>query len=244
MRHYFPMITLRFSPTWFEGIDIYFDILGVIVTFLLGIYSYKFYKFSNNYRYKFFGLSFICFSGSFLAKIATNIVIYNHVVVRETLSNAVMTQNLIQQSNFFFHLGFDIHRFLMLLGLIGIYWLVSKGKQKEHLWIMVFMALIISVFSFSSYFIFHLTAAFLLLFIVKHYHCICTKKSVKKKNMIAHMNFGAFLALFISQIVFIFVWLFKPLYAIAETIQFLGFLLLFINLSLLVFGHGKKKNKN
>ncbi len=109
------MITLRFSPEWFYGIDSIFEILAVIITFFIGVYSYKLYRFSGNYRYKYLSLSFLAFTLSFLAKIATNFVIYFHKEVKETLGDMIVKTNLVQQSNIFLQKDKEKERVISLL---------------------------------------------------------------------------------------------------------------------------------
>ena len=241
------MINLVFSPSWFYGFDIVFEILGVIVTLLIAFYSIRLYKFSGkeNRGYLHLGLVFLAFAGSFLAKVATNFVLYYHETVMGTIGEVVIKYNLVHKSNFFLQAGYDLHRFLMLLGLLGMYWLISKSQEKEHLPIFSYFIFVIALFSFNTYYVFHLTAAVLLIYIAKHYYNICFCPSNKNKRMIhAHLNFMAFFLMLLSQVSFIFVWANKAIYVIAETLQLAGFIIFLLNIILLVFGHGKKKNKN
>lgn len=236
------MINLVFSPVWFHGYDIIFEILAVLATFFIGIYSYKLYRFSKNYRHQFLALSFWALSLSFLAKIATNFVLYYQRTVKATMGETLVKYNLLEKSDIFFQAGYDIHRFLMFMGLLGIYWLVSKSKDSDHKWIMMFLLFIITIFSFGMYFVFHITAALLLLFITKEYYKLCFRKSKKAVSKHAHLNFVAFVTLLISQIIFIFVWLDLTLYVVAEIMQLIGFIIFLINIIMLVFGYGKKKD--
>lgn len=235
------MISLVFSPQWFYGIDIIFEILAVIVTLIISLYSFKLYKFSHQRSHKYFSVFFMTFAVSFLAKIATNFVLYYQNSVKTVLEPVIIKYNLLSKSMFFFQAGYDIHRFLMLIGLLGIYWLVSKSKDNEHRWLFAFLLLVITMFSFEAYFVFHFTAAVLLGFIVKHFKDICDRVS-KKTIVHAQLNLLAFSLLLLSQVVFIFTWLNTGIYVVAEVVQLAGFATFLINMLLLVFGHGKKKN--
>jgi hypothetical protein len=229
------MITLVFSPQWFNGIDILFESLAVIVTLLIGLTAWRYFRFSGFDRYRYMALSFWALSVSFLAKIATNFVMYYKETVKSSIGPALIKYNLVQKSNFFFQAGYDIHRFLMLLSFLGIYWLVSKSHDQEHKWIMIMMLFIITLFSFNTYFVFHITAALLLFFITLRYRVQSKKKHLNH----AYLNFSAFIILLISQIIFAFVLLNSVLYVIAEVMQLLGFIIFLINIITLVFGHGK-----
>jgi len=237
------MITVAFSPNWFSGYDIIFEFLAVLVTLLIGLHSYRIYKFSKDYTYRFLSLSFLAIAASFLAKIATNFVIYYQNAMKTTFSEIIIKHDLLTKSNLFLQAGYDVHRFLMLLGLFGIYWLVSKSRDFEHRWLFAYFILIVALFSFSTYIVFHITAAVILLFIVKHYHARCFDKK-KKAPIGTHLNFLAFSLLLMSQVVFTFVFLNKAIYAIAETLQLAGFIIFLINLWHLVFRHGKKTHKD
>lgn len=242
------MLQLVFSPKWFFGYDIIFEILGVIATLMIAIYSFKLYKFSGKelHNYKYLGLSFLALAVSFLAKIATNFVLYYHRTVKDTLGDIIIKHNLIEKSNIFFQMGYDVHRFLMLLAFFGIYWLISRSDDHEHQWLFAYMIFIIALFSFNVYYVFHLTAAVLLLFIAKHYYNICFCKDAKKKNLKrAHMNFAAFFMLLLSQLSFIFVFANPAIYVVAEVLQLAGFVTFLINMIPLVLTtNGQKKNKN
>lgn len=235
------MITLIFSPQWFYGYDIIFEALAVIVTLIIGLYSLKIYRFSKERVYKYFGLSFLAFSISFIGKIAMNFALYNPNVIKSTMQARELTQQLLAKSNLIFHAGYDVHRFLFLIALLGIYWIISKSRDNEHRGLFIYLLLAISLFSFNTYYVFHLTAAIMLLFITKHFRSICRRKGAP---MNAHLNFLAFALLLLSQIVFIFVFLNKAIYVVAEIVQLLGFIAFLINILLLVFKHDKKKDKD
>lgn len=237
------MITLVFSPKWFFGYDIIFEVLAVIVTLIIGIYSLKIYSFSKLRTYKYFGLSFLTFGASFLAKIAMNFALYNPIVVKETIQHAAFSHQILHKSNLILQAGYDIHRFLFLFALLGIYWIVSKSEDLEHRGLLTYFIFITALFSFSTYYIFHLTAAVFILYISKYFYEICFRKK-KKTSLNAHFNFLAFALLFLSQVVFIFVFLNNAIYVIAEFVQLAGFIIFLINILSLVFNNGKKKNKN
>ena len=235
------MITLIFSPKWFYGYDIIFESLAVIVTLIIGLYSLKIHRFSKLRTYKYFGLSFLAFSAAFIGKIAMNFALYNPVAVKTTIANINITQRLLERSNLVLQAGYDVHRFLFLLGLLGVYWIISKSRDNEHRWLFLYMLLIITLFSFNTYYVFHLTASIMLLFITKHFKGVCDRKGSSRN---ARLNFLAFSLLLISQLVFIFIFLNKAIYVVAEVVQLMGFIVFLINILLLVLVHGEKKDKN
>ncbi|MBD3209036.1 hypothetical protein GF367_01285 [Candidatus Woesearchaeota archaeon] len=237
------MITLVFSPRWFYGYDIIFEALAVIVTLIIGLYSLRIYRFSRERTYKYFGLSFLSFAAAFIGKIAMNFALYNPSAVKSTLQQAqpAVTQKLLEKSNLVLQAGYDAHRFLFLLALLGIYWIVSKSDDLEHRWFFVYLIALASLFSFNAYFIFHITATIMLLFILKHFHAFCFKR---KAPMTTHLNFLAFSLLFLSQLVFIFVFLNNAIYVVAEVVQLLGFIVFLVSILSLVFRHGKKTHKD
>ena len=235
------MLTFVFSPQWFYGYDIIFELLGILVTGLIGLYSLKLFRFSKERAYKYFGLSFLAFAVSFAAKIATNFVLYYQHTVKTTLQEVIVKHNLLQKSNILLQAGYDVHRFLLLLGLLGIYWIVSKSAENEHRWLFLYMLFVIALFSFNTYYVFHLTAAFLLLFITKHLHRVAMRRKAPRT---AKLNVLAFALLLLSQLVFVFVWANKAIYVVAELVQLAGFVVFLISILNLVFPHGKKKNQN
>lgn len=237
------MLSLVFSPKWFYGVDIIFEILGIIVALLIAFYSFRIYRFSGkeNTNHIYLGLSFLAIAASFAAKVMTNFVLYYQTTVKQEFGTVIVKYHLLEKSNLFFQVGYDLHRFLMLLGLFGVYWLVSKSRDVEHQFLFAYLFFIIAIFSFQSFVVFHVTAAVILFMIVKHYLALCKGKSWSRGGRNARINLAAFMLIALSQVVFIFTVFNTLSYVIGEVLQFAGLVLFLVNIILvLVLTHGRK----
>jgi hypothetical protein len=216
------MIRFIFSPRWFYGIDSSFEVASIFVTLLIAIASYRFYKFSKEVRYKYFAWSLLAIAISFAAKILTNINVYYSVLEHRTIGFLQITFTTIRYSDIFEIAGFTTYRFLTLLGFLGLFSLLQKNVDKRQFILLSYCFFIISVFSTSWYYLFHLTLALLLLFICMHYLDHYRKQRIRQSRLI----FVALLMILVSHIVSVFVEANLMLYVVAESLQLLGFLVL------------------
>ena len=212
------MWRLGLTPDWFREIDTGFEIVSIIVTFLIAVSAYKFYKLTNEKTYKWFSLSFFAMSLAYIFKILTNIVVYNEEWIgKEILGKYTMTYQYVHEYYYFEIFGTIAFRFLMLVGLFGLYYIICKCKDKKTIPIMLFLLFFTTMFSNVQYFAFHLTAALMLAMIVYQYY-------QNKKLQTGPARAFAFLLL--SQIIFSLLFLTSHIYVIAEIFQLFGFLLL------------------
>ena len=122
-------VEIILSPYWFYGIDNFFDIFAVLTTLFISFYSYQIYRFSRKSNYKWFSVSLLLISLAFVAKILTNVIIYFPSLATKTLGCSTVFYTIMKQSNILFILGLLAHRFLMLVGFFGVYWLISKSRE-------------------------------------------------------------------------------------------------------------------
>jgi TRAP-type C4-dicarboxylate transport system permease small subunit len=88
------MVEFLFGPAWFNGTDILIDLLSVIVLFLIGLFSFRFYKINPTKKnYKQLGISFFIISLSFAFKILTNFTIYYNVIETHRVGLMALTYN-------------------------------------------------------------------------------------------------------------------------------------------------------
>ncbi len=230
------MFRILFSPKWFYGKDILIDIFSVLVLSLIAMFSIKYYKMDkSNKKYLWFAWSFILLAGSFVAKILTNFTIYYHTVNTKTIGLFTFTYNTVSVSNILFVSGFFMYIFFTLIGIIGLYLIYNK-VPKSSIFILLFLAAVITYFSSHDYFVFHLTSFMLLLIISLKYleHYNNNEKRVSKILMIS------FFIITFSQFLFIFIGISEAFYVAAEIIQLTGYLLL-LRTFIGVIKNGKKK---
>jgi len=216
------MFRLVLSPQWFYGIDMIFEAIAIIVVFLIALSSFSFYKFSRQVRYKYFGLSFLAISISFMAKILTNVMVYSSRVQQFTFESIIHAYGLIEGSKLFYHVGFFAHQFLMLLGLLGIYYIVSKSRLDSKIVLFVFFIAQLTLLTTFKYFTFYVASALLTALIVIHLQ----KSKSEQKNAKKDLVIPAFSMLFVSQVVFNFIYIDNIAYVVAEVLQLIAYLIL------------------
>ena len=230
------MLNVVFSPQWFYFKDIAIDIISVLVLLLIGYCCWQYHRLDKTKKYySRFSLSFLMIAGSFLFKIFTYFTLYREITQTRQVGLITLTYNIVQTSDALLLVGTIISRFLMLLGLYLLFTLYYPAKQRSTTFFMAYLLLIVAYLSHPAYYVFHLTAFLFLLFIISHYY----HNYHKTKDQPAHWLFYSFLAIGISQLLFIFIKLDDVLYVGAEAIQLLGYLLLLI--SFLMVRYGKKK---
>lgn len=232
------MVNVLFSPRWFWGIDAIFESIAILATALLAFYAYKLYKFTKKSSHKYFSLSFLMLSLAFLAKVITNLFLY-FPGLRKTIDFFILRYYILSNTNLIYAIGNLAYRFLMLLGLLGIFWVIGKSREKNKLLILLYFisaisfisifSAITSYFIFELYPLFHITAALFLAYISYFYY----NNYLKKKKDTTFRIFLSFLLIFLSQLVFIFVLIDLRTYVIAEFLQLAGYFLLLYEYSLL-----------
>src|SRR3989339_586586 len=104
------MIDIIYSPTWFYGKDIVFDIINVFVLFLIAFFVRKYYKLAENKNYLYLAISFFMVGVSFLFKIMMNFTIYYHILETRDFGIVTFTYHTMRSSDTLFFVGFLIYR--------------------------------------------------------------------------------------------------------------------------------------
>jgi len=230
------MFWLVFSPKWFYGKDIVIDFFSIAVLSLIAVFSLKYYKINKkNKNYLWFAISFILLSISFLFKILTNFTIYYNIVDTKKLGFFTFSYRTVVTSDILFSLGFLFYILLTLLGFFVLYAIYQKKYNKKDILLEIYFIIIISYFSISKYFVFHMTSFVFLALITFNYF-----KNYPKKNKNSKILAWSFLIITISQLIFIFVMLTKLFYVIAEVIQLIGYIVL-LTVFIKVVKNAKKK---
>ena len=230
------MIEVVYSPQWFYGKDILIDIVAVLVLFFIGLFSLRYYTINKkNKNYLHFAVSFFIMSLAFLSKILTYFTIYTHSVQTRTVGSVTLTLQTITSYDTLFFVGLLLYRLLTLVGLYLLYAIYQK-HSKSTIFLSIALLALLTYFSQSAYYVFHVTSLILLLLITIQY-----AKNYKKSKLITAglivVSFGIITA---SHCIAAFIRLTKIFYVAAEFVQLLGFLILLIAF-ILVLKHGKKK---
>ena len=232
------MIQLVYSPNWFYGKDIAIDVISIIVLALIGFFSIRSYNIKKNKNYLYLALSFFLVSISFLFKILMNFEIYYHVVKTQQIGFLTITYQTMQESDMIFIIGFLLYRVLTLIGFYILYSIYQNQPRLNHI-LAVYLIIVLTYFSQSAYYIFHLTLAILITLITIVY----STKYLDKKNNTTKILAASLAIIAISQIFFMLVNYNTQFYVIAEFTQLIGYLGV-LTTFIMVLKHGRKKNKN
>lgn len=219
---------LLFRPGWFIGTETIFELVGVLVTFFIGYYSYRVYRLSGNKRYHYLGVGFLAMAFGFLFKVISNlIVLYYEPFVRSI--------NLIPIKLTYIYTGsLILYGFLVLSGYIVLACLAANIRSRRIIISLSFIALLASLlirqarsFTFFYFFAFVLLVVYIVPYMYENY------KNQKSKS--SYLVFLAFLFLTLANLVFIGMGAYGVgLYVIGYGISLLAYLVLIINLILVL----------
>jgi asparagine N-glycosylation enzyme membrane subunit Stt3 len=161
---------------------------------------------------------------SFFFKILANVTVLYEEMEQQHIGEMMFTITSVKQSQLFFFVGTTLHYFFFLFGLVLLFLIIHKEYNKSTISLLVFFTLITTLFSSSAYFVFYLTSSVLLGLIFLRYWKNFKAKKTKKALLLAL----SFLTIMISHVIFIFVFANLQLYAVAETVQLFGFILLLL----------------
>lgn len=224
------MFRLFFTPGWFNGYDLLFSSIGLVVALLIAAYSWRVYKFNKENRFMYFSLAFLLVSLSFAFKIFTSGVLY-YYPVRETVYQVIgsATGPRLKYSALFYRAGFFFQMVSMLLAWLLIFLVSQKSRARltkfyevSQIGLFAYLLLLVSVISNFDYKVFYLTSSVLLSLIVLNYYK--NYLTTKKNNALKVMT--AFLFILGGNLISVFVFLQNGSYVVGEALTLVGFLLL------------------
>ena len=232
------MIEIAYTPAWFHGKDIVIDLISTFVLSLVAAFSVKYYSLDRkNKNYLYLSLSFFMLAVAFLFKILTNFTLYYHEIETKHYGLFSMTYHTIESDSLFF-IGFLLYRILTLIGLYALYSIYQKNNSKFNFIFVAVLLIITAYLSQFSYYVFHVVSLILLGYIIYNYYGI----SKNSKNITSKLLFTSFAIISLTQIGFIFIFLYPPIYVMSEIVQLLGYIGLLITF-ILVLKLGKKKKQ-
>jgi len=210
------------GPSWFYGIDYIFDLVSVIVGFLICYFSYKTYRYTSQKKYLYFSASFFLVALAFIAKILATIPVYSKELKVETVGLVTVTSQMINKVTWINALGISVARLVMLFAFLILLLVALKIKDKKIIALLVYFLIISTTLVSVSYIVFHLTLLLMLGILFLNYR----KNFLRVKSLNAKMVMYSFFMLFLSQVFFIFEGLAKHFYVIGEGVQLIGYLIL------------------
>lgn len=220
-----------YTPVWFNGWDIVFEGIIVLIAVLIAAYSWKAYKLNQENRFAYFSFALILIASGYGLKIITDALLYftsARDVALETLRPLAGVH--LEFTPLLYRSGFFLQMVPVLGALLLIFFVSQKPRDRLHKYyelsqiaLFAYLILLISVVSNFKYFVFYLTSAVLLGLITLNYYKNYLNSN---RNQNAFRVMTAFLIMLFANIFFIFVFLVEEFYALAEVLLLLGFLVL------------------
>ena len=176
------MISLVFSPIWFFGFDNVVDLISVVITLLIGFYSYKIYKITNKKSYFFLYLVFLLLGVGLIIKCFANLGLYFDFLRRIGIQDTRLFGYQMTAIGLFFYVLVTLLAYLILIALT----LKLKGKRIISL---LFLLVILTVLlAKNSFMYFHLISGILLLiYVVSQFLDILIRQLIRQINNPYHL---------------------------------------------------------
>ncbi len=225
------MYKLFFTPTWFNGWDLVFEAISLIIALLIAGYSWKIYRMSSESKFKYFSFAFGLISLGFLLKLVTYGVL-DFTGMRQVAAEVLkpVTGRGLEYADLFYRGGFFLQMVSMLAGWLLIFFVSQKSRERltkfyevSQIGLFIYLVFLISIVSNFKYFVFYLTSMVILGMVVLNYYKNYLNTD-KNRNSFLVMN--SFLLILISQFFFVFVFLWEEFYVFGEVFLLVGFLLL------------------
>ncbi len=225
------MYQLFFTPQWFNGFDLIFEGIILIIALLIAAYSWKIYKFSRENKFAYFSIAFVTIALSFVVKMFTHSVLY-FFSVREATATvlAPLVGNGLEFADLFYRSAFFVQMFLMLAALLLLFFIAQKSRDRlnklyevSQMALFIYLIFLISFVANFNYVVFYLTGTVILGLIVVQYYKNYLNAD-KNKNTFNVML--GFLFILIGNLFFVFVYLYNQLYVFGEVFMLIGFLTL------------------
>lgn len=217
-----------FGPSWFYGFDALIDIIILLITLFIAIYSFRIYLLAHDRRYLYFTLAFFFISLSYSIRAVTDWLVYTSLLGR--IPNVMEAVSKVATVSTLHTLGFLAYVFLMLAGfmiLVAIFLRINNVKIVSLLFIFV---ILLTALSQSVVIAFHLTLLVMLLYIVAHLFI----------NFREHRSINSFLVLYsmatllTAQALFVVFTFYRPCFVVGQILQLAGFLFLLVNMILVL----------
>ena len=220
MIDYAAMSNVFLVPSWFLGYDIIFEILFVMVTFMVAYLSFKVYNLSRQPKPKIFGIGFLLMSSGYLIQAILNSIFFfyiRHMAFSPRQANFVIVLYMI---------AVYAYTYLMLLGLITLVYMTFNVKRpKIHLLISL-LVLMVLVSSVDKLMMFYIMSATISLFIFHHYII----NYLKNKRTTSFLVLSGIGGMFLAYVIFIFSLDADIFYFIGHGVKLIAYIMILANL--------------
>jgi hypothetical protein len=227
------MYQLFNTPIWFNGYDLVFEFLAVIITLMIARYGWKVYKYTHEKKQFYLSLAFLSIGLGLLIKIGTYAILYYaHLrtkigvvvgLVAPTRVNGILFSDLLYRTAFFGYM------FMFLSAVLLLFLISQKSRDRlkklyelSQIALFAYLIALIALVANFYYFIFYLTATVILSLTVLNYY----KNYLNNNNINTLKIMFSFLILMIANIFFVCVLFNNLFYVLGEIFTLLAFLML------------------
>ena len=215
---------MYFSPEWFFGYDIILELIFMVIILTVSYYSLKIYKLSGQREAKLFSLAFFFIAASYFIQ---SVVIFSII---STLNQSISLALKVMRVESINITGFFLQRFLFLLGLVTLVYMILKIKDKKLYFLLVLLTLIPLLFSPNMSYTFYLLSSIFLVYVTSHYLVNYIRHKQKKTLLVL----AAFSFLLFGSIHFLISVNHSLFYVIGHFLEFIAYTLILINLILVI----------
>jgi hypothetical protein len=227
-----------FTPTWFIGKDVLIEAFSFIVLFIFSILAIRSYKLNKNRKFLYLGTGFALIGLAQFANVLTKLVLYYDVGPSQQIGAAIVAAHVLSSVDIFYYVGFFLHKFLTLSGL---YIICRLPREHRSIWdsiLIIYFIVISALGSQEIFYLFHITALVILLFIGYNYYKLYMRNQFKNTLILLF----AFLFLGLSQLIYILSPV-ETMYVLANILELITYIVLLI-LVVIILYYGKKTKPN
>jgi len=221
-------MSFMFGPRWFYGLDSGFELIAMLITLFIAIYSFRIFLLTKLRKYLYFTLAFILISVSYLLKSIGDYIVFNSLVGR--MPNLVSAISKVTPLPNLYDIGILAYIFLMFAGFMILVAIFMKIKSIRTVSLLFIFVLILAFLSQSRFIAFHLTLFIMLLYIAVH----LLFNHAKKRTFNSFLVLYGMASLMVAQIFFILLMVGPFYYVVGHVVQMFGFLLMLINMLLVL----------
>jgi len=229
------MVKIVLTPEWFIGKDIMIETFSLVVLTIFTVIAYRYYRLNKNRNILYLGSGFGLIAMAQLATILTKLVLYYDIGPTQQIGQVLITSQIVNSVDFFYYAGFFLHRFLTLLGLYIIFRLPRERKSIGDYAIVVYFIIISAFLSHEIFYLFHLTALFILILIVEKYSGVYWRNRFFNTKILM----VAFGLLALSQLIFVLSTI-DILFVLGNVIELISYTI-FLALIIRIWKYGKEK---
>lgn len=218
-----------FSPEWFFGWDVAFELMFAIILLAISLFAFKEYKVSDQKKIKYLGYGFLFIGVSYIIQ-----SIFNFLIISK-LDDQICQVILIRQIAAIESIALYFHLILWTIGLMFLVYMTFRSENKGLLVLLNIISLIAIFVSGNVMFMFYLISTAVIIYLVFHFMSNYLNNHKNNALFIA----VAFLFLLVSQIHFLFSMDHIKFYVVGHIFELIAYSMILYN-----FYRVRKKNES